>query len=1209
MIGSLDRQEVVSVTTYPPFHEQIRYERESRNWSQPYLAEKVGCDAKTVARWEQGKTLPRPYYRKIICKLFGKTAEELGLVKRRDTSADPVDSSTVADVALASLPETSPTFSEEAATANSASAGNSSLLRSDWDDAPHVTHVHGREREREELAGWLEDLVCRVVAIVGMGGIGKTTLATVLAREMEGKFAAVFWRSLHNVPPLEPVLQQCLRAVSAQPLNDLPTSVEEQIAALIEALRRHRCLLVLDNVESILQEGRPSGQYREGYEMYRELIRRIAETQHQSCLLLTSREKPQEVARFAGQQSPVRSLELAGIEDVAGRELLSDRQLSGSDDEWAELVHRYAGNPLALQLVAEPIRQVFGGKIAPFLHTEASAFGGINTLLAQQFQRLSQEERAIMYWLAIEREPVSLEEIGANLAQPMPGGTLVELLDSLRRRSMIENRSEGHFALQPVILEYVTGNLVEQACREFSATGALWISHALMKASSKDYVRNNQLRLLLMPVAQRLEAALGKKGVAQTARSILATQRQQRALQPGYLAGNLLNLLSYLQYDLRDFDFSDLVIRQACLQQVPLPGVNFSHSHFLDTTFTNAFGNVLSVACDPRRELFAVGTTTGDIRVYRLQQGIPTLTCSGHSDGVWSVAFSPDGKLLASSSDDHTIRLWDASTGDCIAILSDHDDRVRAVAFSPDGKLLASGSDDHAICLWDVGSGQCLKTLRGHSDRVWSVAFSPDGNVLASGSTDQTICLWNWRAGTALATLTGHSGWIRSVSFHADGRLLASGSDDQTVRLWDAQSGECRAVLRGHSSRVWSVAFGPDRQTLASSSEDQTIRLWDIVSGECLKILQGHVHGVRSIAFSPRDHILVSGGDDQSCRIWNADTGYCLDRLQGYTNRIWSIVFSPHGRQLASVSEDQKLLLWDAESGQRPRRLTDNTHGALILAFSPDGQMIAGGGQDETIHLWDARNGRNLKTLRGHSNWIRALAFSPGGNLLASGSEDYTIRIWHVQKGQQLCKLEGHGSWIRAVAFCPDGTQLASGGDDQCVRIWDVESGECLKTLREHTSRVRSVAFSPAGSLLATSGEDQVIRLWDENSGECTGVLEGHEGWVRWIAFSPDGSLLVSGSEDQTVRLWNVKSGECLRTLRGHASRVRCVAFSPRGTIFASSGDDGTIMLWNTRSEKPLKTLIGGRPYEGMNIFDARGLTEAQKAALLALGAVEEDRQ
>jgi hypothetical protein len=36
-----------------------------------------------------------------------------------------------------------------------------------------------------------------------------------------------------------------------------------------------------------------------------------------------------------------------------------------------------------------------------------------------------------------------------------------------------------------------------------------------------------------------------------------------------------------------------------------------------------------------------------------------------------------------------------------------------------------------------------------------------------------------------------------------------------------------------------------------------------------------------------------------------------------------------------------------------------------------------------------------------------------------------------------------------------------------------------------------------------------------------------------------------------------------------------------------------------------INTLISGRPYEGMNITGAQGLTEAQRQSLLALGAVD----
>src|ERR1051326_1658893 len=64
-----------------PFHLQLKRERELRNWSQDQVAEKVGTDPKTVSRWESGERLPRPDSREALCELFGKNAEEFGLLK------------------------------------------------------------------------------------------------------------------------------------------------------------------------------------------------------------------------------------------------------------------------------------------------------------------------------------------------------------------------------------------------------------------------------------------------------------------------------------------------------------------------------------------------------------------------------------------------------------------------------------------------------------------------------------------------------------------------------------------------------------------------------------------------------------------------------------------------------------------------------------------------------------------------------------------------------------------------------------------------------------------------------------------------------------------------------------------------------------------------------------------------------------------------
>ena len=296
----------------------------------------------------------------------------------------------------------------------------------DWGEAPDVSLFYGRQKELAELERWIVDDRCRLVGVLGLGGIGKTALTMKLAAQIEDQFDGIISRSLRNAPPLDDILNEYLRFLADQPEHGGPDNVNRAISRLIDYLRQYRCLLVLDNVEAILGEGEWAGHYQAGYEDYGELLRRVGEAGHQSCLVLTSREKPQEFAPLEGETSPVRSLQLAGLEHVAGQELLKDKRLSGTNEAWAALIARYSGNPLALKLVSETIREVFDGRIADFLDQEISMFAGILDLLDQQFERLSELEQEMMTWLAIEREPVSREELGENFVHFVSKRDLIE---------------------------------------------------------------------------------------------------------------------------------------------------------------------------------------------------------------------------------------------------------------------------------------------------------------------------------------------------------------------------------------------------------------------------------------------------------------------------------------------------------------------------------------------------------------------------------------------------------------------------------------------------------------------------------------------------------------------------------------------------------------------------------------------------------------
>jgi WD40 repeat protein len=129
--------------------------------------------------------------------------------------------------------------------------------------------------------------------------------------------------------------------------------------------------------------------------------------------------------------------------------------------------------------------------------------------------------------------------------------------------------------------------------------------------------------------------------------------------------------------------------------------------------------------------------------------------------------------------------------------------------------------------------------------------------------------------------------------------------------------------------------------------------------------------------------------------------------------------------------------------------------------------------------------------------------------------------------------------------------------------------------------------------------------MWNVKTGECINTFKGHQNWIRTVAFSCNGKTIASGSDDQTIKIWDIEYGKCLHTLLGHNDWVKTISFSPDGLILASGSNDETIRLWDVETGKYLKTFRNPRPYEGMNISNMSGISEAQKFSLIALGAVE----
>ena len=1214
--------------------------RKRLHLTQAGLAERLGVSRRAIGEWEAGSNYPREHHLQHLIALcvrqrvfapereeeeiraLWKTAHQrvfldeawlADVLARPSAPPAPVEEAGAAAVAEAS-PEPVPLSPSVEAPLAPAVEEPVAAPRVDWVGALDVSQFTGREAELAELSHWIMHEQCRLVTILGMGGIGKSALASLLGRQLAPRFDAALWRSLRDAPPCEELVADCLTFFSDTPPAAFPPLLEARINQLIGRLQERRCLLVLDNLEALLEEGDPEGSYRSGYQGYGRLIERLGEAAHRSCVVLTSREKPRELEAAEGLRGPVRSLRLSGLSQEAARSLLSDKYLRGDSSAWQRLVASYGGNPLALKIVGQAIVDLFAGDIVPFLRSEELIFNGIRMVLRQQVARLTPLEQTLLTWLAVVREWASLETLLSLPVLRPTLGRVLEALEALWRRSLIERGEGGAFTLQSVVMEYVTDALLDQLTEEMVSQGLDHLRrYALEQAQAKDYVRQIQVRLLVRPLVERLRVELGSdRHVEDQLLALLSDFRTQEGDSQGYGPANVIALLKALRNDLRGLDLSRLVIRGEYLQGIQMQDTTLAGAVLRECVFSEDFDAITAVAISRSGQYWAALSRRGEMRVWREEGKLLHRAWQAHTNTTLALAFSPDERTLASGSEDGSVKLWEVEHR-ALLWAGWHTKVTLCLAFSPDGSLLASGSQDGSVRLWEAALGTPVEDIP-HPGPVFGLAWSLDGRLLASGDVTGTIRLWE-RQQTGPArlcqTLSGHSTLVRGLTFASDGSRLVSASWDSTVKLWEPASGRCLQTLVGHTERVQAVAWSPDGGSVASGGWDTTIRLWDGKLGRLRAVLQGHSGNVQGLAFTPDSRHLLSGSDDGTLRLWEVERAQCVRVAQGSVASLYDLDWRPDGTQVVSVGTDTLVTIWDvAERGGGTLRgaLRGHRWDVYGVAWSPDGSRLASSGWDHTIRLWDATSGSCLQIMGDADSadtLLFGLAWSPDGHLLACGTYQRGVQVWDVAAHSLRWAGRSQATLLRRVAWRPDGTLLAGGGEDGTVSVWEATAGTLQRQLAGHQGAVMSVAWSPDGRRLASGGsgrEGGELFVWDVDSGKPVQTF-GHPGMVSALSWVPGGEVVVSGGSEGRLCWWDLQTRKCVRVREAHQGTVQALKRSPDGSRLASCGDDGAIRLWDLENGEPLQTLAD-RLYERLNITGIQGLTDAQKASLRALGAV-----
>lgn len=300
---------------------------------------------------------------------------------------------------------------------------------------PNLDYWQGRKAEIQQIQTWLADTKVTTIGIYGLSGVGKSWLAAYLYNSSD--FEAKFWADVRQGTDFTIFAQNALMKLSGISSEKLVqfSETEELIFALLDALKQRQCLLVIDNLETLLNKD------RHFLGAYKDFFIRWIEHGSGSKLMITTQTQPEVM-----EGNPY-WLSLQGLEATDGELLLKELGIFGSSQELQDFSNYINGHPKMLRLVASKLKS--GTHIQ-----EAKKLGlrQIDLLLNQVPMPYRDRERIFFVWI--------LQQHFENLNSELQN-FFINL--SLYRRSFDRHAAAVVFPNEKPIVDFISLDKLQQS--------------------------------------------------------------------------------------------------------------------------------------------------------------------------------------------------------------------------------------------------------------------------------------------------------------------------------------------------------------------------------------------------------------------------------------------------------------------------------------------------------------------------------------------------------------------------------------------------------------------------------------------------------------------------------------------------------------------------------------------------------------------------